>query len=157
MHFKIERSTDGSDWEEIAIVEAQGTTNQISNYFYQDLTPHRGHVNYYRLLQKDFDGEFEFFGPIGEQCNADEFTIIVFPNPAKDKIQLSIPKSIFEEPIIVSIFDTQGRKVFYQTFAIHSGNKLIPIDISSLASGNYMLNVESAHSHRKSFHKINKL
>lgn len=157
MHFKIERSADGSDWEAIATVDAQGTTNQISNYSFTDNTPHRGQVNYYRLLQKDFDGEFEFFGPIGEHCDTDNFSIIIFPNPAKDKIQLSITSNNIAEPLKVAIFDTQGKNVFSQTFNIQEGNNLIPIDISSFASGNYLLKAESANTQRKSIHKINKI
>ena len=58
-YFTIEKSYNGFDFEWVGTQKGAGNSNQIINY---SLTDHniRETINYYRLMQTDFDGEYVF-------------------------------------------------------------------------------------------------
>lgn len=60
-YFTLERSVDGTNWEEITKIVAVGQSTNEESYSYLDYSFNRGVVNYYRLSQTDFDGTREYF------------------------------------------------------------------------------------------------
>jgi len=54
--FVIERSSDGSNYSTLGTVAAAGTSNTKRYYNYTDIAPLEGN-NYYRLKQRDLDGQ----------------------------------------------------------------------------------------------------
>jgi len=54
--FVIERSSDGKTYTDIGTVAAAGTSNTKRYYYFTDNTPLEGN-NYYRLRQRDLDGQ----------------------------------------------------------------------------------------------------
>ncbi|TND08384.1 MAG: putative extracellular nuclease [Bacteroidetes bacterium] len=60
-YFTIERSVDGTHFETIGTVEGAGNSSQALAYHFTDGKPHDG-INYYRLKQTDFNGEFSYSG-----------------------------------------------------------------------------------------------
>lgn len=62
-YFNVEWSADNVDWRILTTVPAAGYSTELINYFYLDYSP-QPIINYYRLVQFDFDGESEIFGPI---------------------------------------------------------------------------------------------
>lgn len=54
-YYRVERSSDLKNWEEIAIVDGAGTTEIPLNYSATDYSPFPG-INYYMLTSVDFDG-----------------------------------------------------------------------------------------------------
>ncbi|MBK7966200.1 MAG: T9SS type A sorting domain-containing protein [Bacteroidetes bacterium] len=61
--FTIERSLDGNSFIEVQRVKGAGNSSSTRNYSIIDQEPTAG-VNYYRLIQTDFDGTTEIFKPI---------------------------------------------------------------------------------------------
>jgi len=61
--FKIERSSDGVNFNEVGRVIGAGNSNELKAYSYTDQYPSRG-VNYYRLTQVDFNDMEKLFDPI---------------------------------------------------------------------------------------------
>lgn len=61
--FVVQRSTDFESWNDV--ISTKGSGNSISPVLYtvEDVEPRNG-VNYYRLLQYDYDGAFEIFNVI---------------------------------------------------------------------------------------------
>lgn len=55
-YFTLERSTDISNWKKIADINGAGTSILEATYDYYDFGFNRGIINYYRLLQTDFNG-----------------------------------------------------------------------------------------------------
>jgi hypothetical protein len=55
-YFIVERSRGGQYWEEIGIVQGNGTVNTPSAYQFNDNSYIDG-TNYYRLIQRDFNGD----------------------------------------------------------------------------------------------------
>ncbi len=62
-----------------------------------------------------------------------ENSILVFPNPVRDVLTIQLPEA-FAQPNI-SVVDIQGRTVISQP----STSRTVRLDLSSLASGNYIL------------------
>lgn len=58
-YFTIQRTPDGKVFEDIAIVDGAGTTQEQQFYSFVDRSPYKG-TSYYRLKQTDFDGKFEY-------------------------------------------------------------------------------------------------
>ncbi len=58
-HFKIEKSTDLTNWEIVKVVQGVGTTDEEQSYYAFDREPHTG-TSYYRLTQVDINGEMSY-------------------------------------------------------------------------------------------------
>lgn len=61
-YFEIQRSQDLENWEVLEYIKGAGTTDQEISYEIQD-NSFDELVNYYRLIQVDFDGTTEAFAP----------------------------------------------------------------------------------------------
>lgn len=84
-YFSIRRSEDGAHFYEIGRVNGNGTTNELIEYSYSDqflLAP----VEYYQLVQFDYDGQFEAFEIIRVETavNTIQQEINVFPSVVTD-------------------------------------------------------------------------
>jgi hypothetical protein len=67
-HFILERSLDGENFDLVATCPGNGTTSEMHRYEYLDTFLPESTL-YYRLVQYDNDGAFEYFGPIVTQCS----------------------------------------------------------------------------------------
>lgn len=56
-HFEVQRSSDGVNFQTIHTIQVDGNSDDIKLYSVIDEKPTEG-VNYYRLLQVDYDGKF---------------------------------------------------------------------------------------------------
>jgi|GEM_PF-980490 len=133
-YFIIERSTDGVNFQTIATVQGAGNSSSTLNYAYTDETPFNG-LNYYRLSQTDFDGKSASYNITS--CNVNNELIgNVYPNPSTGKFSVSIDNSVSE----IQVYNTIGQKIYDKSLLQNSGNT-IDLDLSSVASGVYILNV----------------
>lgn len=78
--FTIERTTDGVNWQIIGMVNGAGNSNTVRYYTYIDEKPAEG-INYYRLKQTDFNGQFEYFNIVAISCKNNVEEITIYPNP----------------------------------------------------------------------------
>lgn len=139
--FIVERSSDGVSFEEIGRVDAAGNSSVERAYQFIDNQPLEGN-NYYRLKQVDFDGAFEYHKiiVINTVTQASLTRVNVFPNPADDIVRFNVSS---EESKVyrVEILDKSGRLVKVETVNSSEGQQTITVDISTLAPGNYALNL----------------
>ncbi len=138
-YFTIERSADGVNWEVAGIVDGAGNSSTTRDYEFIDSSPlpfgEGSGEGLYRLKQTDFDGKYEYFDPVAVEACSD-FT--VFPNPANNKLNIRF-FSETEDEIIFEVYDVIGRLIISKTAVVAKGNNLLSLDISSVASGVYML------------------
>jgi hypothetical protein len=62
-YFILEKSINGSYWTKLTTVDGAGTTIQSTLYQYKDYNQYEGLV-YYRLIQRDYDGEEKNLGQV---------------------------------------------------------------------------------------------
>lgn len=138
----VERSRDGKLWEELDRVVGAGTTHTPQDYSFIDEKPIPG-VNYYRLKQVDFDGQYAY-SPVRAvlmgQTNAASDRLTFFPNPAGHEIFVQ-SQSNASPGDQLEIFDQFGRLVLQlqATEALET-----PLDLSALPAGLYVARLQSA-------------
>ncbi len=88
-HFLLEHSTNGRDFRELAQVNGQGDSYDLTEYSHKHLEPAIGE-NYYRLWQYDFDGTFAMLGIIQLRISGSE-QLVLAPNPIRKGQQLFLP------------------------------------------------------------------
>ncbi len=141
-YFEVQRSLTGESFEVIGMVTGNGTTNELIMYGFTDLTPTKG-MNYYRLRQVDYDGQFEFSQTILIDAGTDDkIDFKVYPNPVTDN-QFNLSYSASEnERFHVTMVDHTGKYHYKKTFTGATGNIQI-VPAHTLAPGIYYVKIES--------------
>ncbi len=130
--FVVERSSNVLDFEKIGKKEANGASEQRTNYSFIDIHPLKG-INYYRLKQIDFNGSTHIFRPISVMIEP-EFDLKIFPNPSDGE---SIFVEGFPPEAEIQLTDILGIKRSISTTML--GNRLQIQSLEVLNSGLYFL------------------
>lgn len=80
--FSVERSADATDFNLVITIKGAGNSHELVEYQVTDDSPAEG-INYYRLKQTDFDGEFSYSNTIGI-TKTKKAGVHIFPNPLKE-------------------------------------------------------------------------
>ena len=131
--FEVQRSSNGINYNTLGFVNA-GT----STYHFVDDKPLTEN-NYYRLKIVDKDGSFTY-SPVREITNSNAFTVTMYPNPVKNKMQVLV-NSDKEQIIQWQIVSNEGKLVLSDQWAMQAGSSLQEISVAALAKGTYYLMV----------------
>ena len=135
----IERSIDGRQFQEIGKVNGAGTTDEIQNYSFTDRSPLPG-TNYYRLLQVDFDGKTTYHDMITVDYQLEGTPIQLLPNPVTDRLSVQLAEH-YEHAVEITLYNLHGQAMLKYDMA--PGQKHLELDVSSLNTGHYMLEINS--------------
>ena len=148
-YFRVEKSTDGENFELLSVVEGAGNSNTVKNYITYDKNPVVG-FNYYRLKQVDFDGKYEYSHIIAVK-NDPASLFAVSPIPAGNQLTIYY-NSDQSANAVLHITDTKAKTVFTKDIRIEEGTNILEIDISSVSQGIYLVRLTditgSAYSSR---------
>lgn len=137
-HFLIERSRDLKTWQTVAQIDGNGTTSKRYDYEVLDRDPLIG-TSYYRLWEYATDGQ-KTLGRM--KAVTIEPKTQLYPNPAQDRLTISWQKE-FETNGTIQILDILGREI--KNISLESfSSPQAEIDIESLASGIYLVQISSA-------------
>lgn len=131
-YFTLERSSDAQNFSAIGIVNGAGNSNISLNYNFIDETPLKG-VNYYRLKQTDFNGEYSYSNIITLTNNNQDYSIwnssnTLYVKGAKEN-QLSNLK----------IYNLVGELIFEKEF-----EESTSVESSMFSKGIYLVKVQTA-------------
>ncbi|MEL6863727.1 MAG: T9SS type A sorting domain-containing protein [Bacteroidota bacterium] len=142
--FEIQRSPDALHWEVLGFVDSKGQSNSTQNYAYIDQRPIKG-INYYRLLQKDWDGRSDYTSIVEVNFDLLDYPISVFPNPsANGQFTVAVsPQLVQAGKAQLRVFDQLGRQLYEQPV----DRTLMELNIESLPSGNYTIHVSDGLQH----------
>ncbi len=143
-YFLIEHSIDGKYWETIEEVQGAGTTIEITNYEAVDKRPILG-MNYYRLKQIDFDGQFEYSSikMVALKAVLSTDGVAVFPNPATEQVVIKVDELSLDN---FGIFNLQGQNVINKVIIINREKTSVTVDIRALPVGLYLIKTGSSVS-----------
>lgn len=92
--FEVQHSTNAVSWSSLGTVDAAGNSNTTRSYSFTHNTPFKGNIyNYYRILQRDLDGQFSYSkiaSLIYDEPGAD---VIVYPNPATGSLTIYLAET----------------------------------------------------------------
>lgn len=139
--FEVQRSLNGKNFEIIGFVKGAGSTTTLSEYKFEDRKIEKS-LYYYRLKQLDYNGDYEYSKLITilRKNNSEAIIELIYPNPFINNINIMVTKR-FENPLLVSLFDIKGKKVFEKNYV--PSNYHMNIDFTSyhLSQGTYFLNI----------------
>ncbi len=131
-YFTLERSVNAVNFKPIATINGAGNSNALLNYNFVDNLPNIG-VNYYRLKQTDFNGDFSFSKIISLKNKA-EIKIIVSHK------QLSLISKDETSISSLNIYNINGKKVLEKKIV---GSK--KVSLSNLKKGIYLYKIKAHH------------
>jgi hypothetical protein len=133
-YFTVQRSKDGTGWENIQQIAGSGNSNIVSTYTAYDRDPYPG-ISYYRLVQTDLDGK-QSYSPIRSINIQQEFSrITLFPNPATDHIVITFPVAGKYE---ISLMNGAGQLM--NAPVSYTGNRLV-LPVSNRNAGIYFIHI----------------
>jgi len=133
-HYGVEHSEDGRTFTQLGTVQAQNNTGGgVNTYSFLHNTP--GAKNYYRLKLVDKDGRFGYSNVININFAADA-EVKVYPNPFATFLTINAGST---GKNVVRVLDVNGKLVSRQSF---TGSTTV-LDVSKLAAGSYMVQVNS--------------
>ena len=135
-YFTIERSADGSNWEFIGKVQANGNSGIVSYYSFTDQKP-LGGFNYYRLQMTDLDNKSGFTEiklvrtPVVKLFN-------IFPNPSGNYVDVTLNKTTNGNIRLLNQFgqvlqqkqvtaSNNGTTLSFQLFGYPPGNYFVQV------------------------------
>lgn len=136
--FVLERSDDGVNFQSIGTVAGKINSTVKNSYVFADNFVQPNVVYYYRLRQLDINGR-ETLSPVRQaRISKDGITVTVSPVPARDVLNIFVKGS--SQQASVNLVNAQGQ-VVKSWNKINAANGNYGLDISSLSSGVYVLNV----------------
>jgi len=124
-------------WKVLGFEKGQGNISDAHTYYYDHPKPHPG-INYYRLKQIDFDGQFEYSPIVSIEYTSHLSMMSIYPNPVSTgffNVRLNDSR---EGEIHCAVYDYSGRCLHKQI----SSSNIISIDINGFKPGIYLIQVE---------------
>lgn len=148
-HIDIYRTTTNANgFEKIATVQSAGQSSQEKMYSYIDKDVKENTTYEYQLQFVDIDGRISKSDSktITLDCSNTNSSIHVFPNPAKNELNVLYVTESNNAEIEIAIYDLTGRNIISKTQSLNNGGNLITLDVSKLSNGIFFLHYKDIDS-----------
>jgi PQQ-dependent dehydrogenase (s-GDH family) len=138
----LERSINNISFNSIGTVAAKGSVNEKIDYLFTDINAAAiATTVYYRIKIQDKDGSYKYTSvvPVTFERFTDAF-VTVQPNPVVNNASLMIYTNT-DETAQLRIVDNTGRAVINRTIQLIKGKNTVELNVSSLQSGLYYVDV----------------
>lgn len=116
-YFTIERANESGEYIPIGRIDGHGTTSQPNHYYFTDTDPYTG-VNYYRLKQVDYNGQYAY-SPVRIVMTTETTSMdILSVTTVSSQIDIAVvaPEG---QTVQAQITDVSGRIVYNSGTVIH--------------------------------------
>mgnify|MGYP001591376967 CR=1 FL=1 len=142
-HFVVERSIDGTNYNDAGVVFAYGNATDKTNYNFSDNVSNiQSGVVYYRLRSVDLDGKGMYSETriikLGKQAE-NAITITAFPNPVTNEVRVAIAAEWQNKKVTYEVLNMNGQVI--KKSEIASSSQVETINTSSLSRGFYVVRV----------------
>ena len=138
-YFEVQKSVDGFEFETFATVPGAGTRFIPKDYQTLDHDPLPG-TSYYRLKQVDNDGTATLSAIV--KVTMFNGFIKVYPNPVIDDWFIQFNGNYEFQSVKIELIDSQGRKLFDQTY---NSPRKIKLNRNDIANGLYLLKIDGSN------------
>ncbi|MBL1279539.1 MAG: T9SS type A sorting domain-containing protein [Fluviicola sp.] len=151
-HYELERSEDGFSFDYASTTQAQGNSQSLLIYDYDDYDVRYFTEYFYRLKSVDFDGSYDY-SPIVSASIANSNlsfsadAVSVYPNPTMDDFVISI--TVNENVDLgIKILNALGQLIQQKDIEISNGKSILPIDSYDWTPGVYFIEITDKYSER---------
>lgn len=142
-HFIIERSTDGIEYSDAALIFANGNSEVTVNYSFNDKIPGgNSGVLYYRLRSVDLDGRSTVSDiriiRLGAANNS-AVKIATYPNPVQSELRITVPANWQDKAVVYQLVNIKGQAI--KTIAAGHAGQTEVISMSQVPVGMYIVKV----------------
>jgi len=142
-HYVLERSTDGNNFSDAAVIFANGNSTVESKYSFTDMAMaaiNKGMI-YYRLRMVDMDGKMKYSETrlLRLTDETKPASIQAYPNPVISELRITIPKAWQDEQVKYEIYTVTGQNV--RTVTRSHANQTEVMNVSQLTAGTYIVKV----------------
>ena len=138
-YFTVEKTQDGTNYQTVATVKGNGTTNATHYYSVTDYEPFTG-TSYYRLSQTDIDGHVTYFNQTDFHACQDVKNILAYSN-GSDNITVRINSAI-NDVYAIEIINSVGQTILNLNQAVSVGLNQFDFPVAT-TSGVYFIRVSS--------------
>lgn len=140
--FMVQRAPDGISYTDLGFVNsmaAGGNSSDAIHYNFTDNNP-GGSKQYYRLRQEDLDGRTKFSTVVLIKGNKPEQLAItgIYPNPASTEVNVLLDAPLRDQ-LTLLVINTAGKTVMQKLVNAEAGSNTIPLNISTLPGGSYLV------------------
>ncbi|SEQ80616.1 M4 family metallopeptidase [Neolewinella agarilytica] len=125
--FFVERSQEG----QLSFASLGFVAGGTGNYSFDDHTAEDGLTYFYRLRQRDLDGQEEYSSVVSAKLLSAASSLSIYPNPAESALFINSNRELTE----ISLYDASGRRVR----RMQGEGKRAVMDLRSLPAGLYWL------------------
>jgi hypothetical protein len=138
-YFEVLVMRDGVSWDLLTTIDAAGNSSSPKFYSVIDENPSYGY-NYYKLIQYDYNGDYEIFNTVSNQYVSDKEKkgIDIWPNPSFNQ-DVSVELVGFKNEIILIIVVDPTGKTFYEKAILSIEDNVIFVIDSKLENGTYLI------------------
>ena len=136
-YFTVQRSKNGTNCDNIKEIPKSVNSTGVSTYTAYDETPYSD-ISYYRLQQTDMDGKHSYSVIRSINMNMLASTISVYPNPATERIIVTLPAIGKNE---VTILNSEGQVI--RPSVLTTGTT-VSFNISNLKNGYYFVHIKNS-------------
>lgn len=144
-HYVIEKSVDGENFEELAMIENTVFGGDMEAFTQVDATPLLGD-NYYRVKQAYMDGTFDYTSTELVNFNIDLEKLDVYPNPATDELFINMKPFIGKQAHI--LLSNQYGQVVREVKIDEVDAAPVRIETNNMSNGLYMLTIQPSNVRR---------
>ena len=139
-YFTVEKSIDAEYFDILTNIVGAGNSNNFVYYSTKDKNPIEG-INYYRLKQTDFDGEFSYSDIIFVNKNKNT---IVFEQPYKSGSSLqTFLYNQTGKTLNVEIINLLGQVIYREEIKPQTDTHFISLNINKFTKGIYLLRISN--------------
>lgn len=142
-YFAIQRSADaGAHWQTIGKIAAKGNSSTASHYSFTDANPASG-TSEYRLQSVDRDAKYTY-SEIKTVRNGLIGSVSVFPNPARDYVNVTLGNSSDATTNLSIRLINQAGQLLVEKKVTNAGGTTVSLSVGSYPQGNYLVQVIGA-------------
>jgi len=131
-HYILERSTDGREYQQVALIFNKGNTTEKRDYQFRDKNfPSSTGLLYYRLRMVDEDQTTNLSETRIVRLNKENASmqLLVFPNPVQGQAFLTIPPAWQGSKVLVEVIAGNGFVVFKKEIQACSQTETVQLDL----------------------------
>ncbi len=144
-YFSVEKATDNQNYERIGTIRGAGNTTVLTRYTFTDKFPSPG-INFYRLRQTDFDGQYTVSHSIAVVVGLEGITSIfrLYPNPSSGKVYADAIGLAGNGNAAIELYDLSGKYIrSYKGLSKDGILQKMELDLSAMPKGLYMVKLKT--------------